>query len=315
MTADYRLRRIAAGVALALAGGLTLAASAPAAAAPTRLAPAVHAPAAGLARPVSAHGIAGWREIRSYTEPTLTAGEGVATVTPRRGRPYELYRGFGSISLSLALQGWQHIGDPDSARGYIFDDYQWYSSSGTSKMYLVTTPSGTAYQYVHTLVPGELYNNSFVSISPDTRWMVSGEWNTMTHLQIYPTPILNRTTARAGGTLPLAGYIELDHPVNDIQGCDFVTARRLVCESDDSTETLFSNPKPLLEVILAAPLRGHDVTGHVIDLGSIPQRSACTGTFEAEGDDYDVATGVLRVSIIQPDTCAVNTTFYEYKRA
>jgi hypothetical protein len=51
-------------------------------------------------------------------------------------------------------------------------------------MYLLTTPFGSTYQYVHTLVSDELYNNSFDAISPDTRWMVSGEWGTMTHLQI-----------------------------------------------------------------------------------------------------------------------------------
>jgi len=306
VTRTYRLRAAAAGAALAVSAGLALAVSLPATAAPA-------ARAAAVTRPLSAHGIAGWRQVRSYTEPTLTAGEGVATVTPRHGKPYELYRGLGSISIALAVAGWQHIGDPDSARGYIFDDYQWKASTGTSKMYLVTTPSGAQYQYVHKLVKGELYNNSWVAVSPSTRWMLSGEWNTMTHLQIYPTPILNPATARKGGSLRLAGYVKLDHPVNDIQGCDFVTARRLICESDDSTQTLFSNAKPLLEVVLARKLTGRSVAGHVIDLGSIPQRSSCTGTFEAEGDDYDVATGVLRISIIQPGTCAVNTTFYEYK--
>ena len=33
--------------------------------------------------------------------------------------------------------------------------------------------------------------------------------------------------------LCLAGYIKLDHKVNDIQGCDFVTPAKLICASDD----------------------------------------------------------------------------------
>ena len=53
----------------------------------------------------------------------------------------------------------------------------------------------------------------------------------------------------------------------------------------------------------------------MIDLGSIPQSSICSGSFEAEGVDYDTATGILRVEIIQPSVCEVATTVYEYKRS
>jgi hypothetical protein len=106
---------------------------------------------------------------------------------PPGGTSYELYRGVASIPLAELIDGWTHVGDPDSADGYIIDAYQG-SSSGNKKMFLLTTPSGSTYQYVHTLVSGELYNNSFDAISPDTRWMVSGEWGTMTHFQLYPTP-------------------------------------------------------------------------------------------------------------------------------
>ena len=272
--------------------------------------------AAGAGSAAAATGpISGWTQTGSYLENTLTAGEGVATVDPPGGTPYELYRGSASIPLSLAIAGWTHIGDPDSADGYIFDAYQNSSSSAGEKMFLVTTPSGATYQYVHTLVSGELYNNSFAAVSPDTQWMVSGEWGTMSHLQVYPTPLLNPETSATGGSLDLAGYIELDHPVNDIQGCSFITSTKLICASDDSSETLFSNAKPLLEVDLSAPLSGSDVTGHVVDLGSIPQSSICSGTFEAEGTDYDPATGILRVEIIQPSVCEVVTSVLEFQQS
>jgi hypothetical protein len=182
-------------------------------------------------------------------------------------------------------------------------------------MFLVTTPSGATFEYVHTLVPGELYNNSFAAVSPDTQWMIAGEWETMSHLQIYPTPLLNHRTPSAGGSLPLAGYIELDHKVNDIQGCDFVTPVRLICASDDDTRTLFPVEKPLLEIDLSRSLHGTSVKGHVVDLGPIPQESTCSGTFEAEGVDFDPSTGILRVEVIQPGSCILHTTVYEYRPA
>jgi len=264
---------------------------------------APHAGAAHATPPRSRTGIADWRLVGHYIENSIDAGEGVATVTRPGGRAYELYRGIGSVPKDLAAEGWTHIGDPDSARGVVVDAYQG-SSTARSKMFL---------QYVHRLVRGELYNNSFDALAPGAQWMVAGEWNTMSHLQIYPTPLLNRRTPAHGGSLALVGYIRLDHKVNDIQGCDFTSRTVLICASDDDRRTLFSNEKPLLEVVLPHPLTGHSERGHVVDLGSIPQRSTCTGTFEAEGVDYDNTTGVLRVEIIQPGACILKTTIYEYK--
>ena len=262
----------------------------------------------------SANTVSGWTETTSYLEGTLGAGEGVATVAPPGGAPYDLYRGVASIPVGLAVAGWTHVGDPDSTGGYIFDAYQNSSSSSSTKMFLVTTPSGATYQYVHTLVSGELYNNSFDAVSPDTQWMVSGEWGTMDHLQIYPTPLLNASTSPTGGSLNLSGSIELDRQVNDVQGCDFISSSELICASDDSSKSLFPNDKPLLEVDLSAPIGGGNVTGHVVDLGSIPESSICSGTFEAEGVDYDPSTGILRVEIIQPSVCEVVTSVIEFKK-
>ena len=309
------MRRFAVPLAVSAAFGLAVvplgasAAQAATATTSTTTHAATSTPAA------AASDITGWTETGSYLEGTLGAGEGVATVDPPGGSPYVLYRGLASIPVGLAAAGWTHVGDPDSVDGYIFDAYQNSSSSSNEKMFLVTTPSGTTYQYVHTLVSGELYNNSFDAISPDTQWMIAGEWGTMSHLQIYPTPLLNSATSADGGSLDLSGYINLDHQVNDIQGCDFVTSTQLICASDDSSETLFSNAKPLLEVDLSAPLSDGDVTGHVVDLGSIPQSSDCSGTYEAEGVDYDPSTGILRVEIIQPSICEVVTSVYEYKQS
>jgi hypothetical protein len=295
-------KTIVAAAATALALAASVAVAAPQARAQT------------LIQPESSGGIAGWAQTGSYLENALTAGEGVATVDPPGGTPYELYRGVGSIPLAEYADGWTHVGDPDSADGYIVDAYQG-SSSGNTKMYLLTTPSGSTYQYTHTLVSGELYNNSFAALSPDTQWLVSGTWGTQASLQIFPAPSFNSQTSPTGGTLNLSGDINLSTPVNDIQGCDFVSATQLICASDDNSETIFANQFPLLEISLAAPLNGSTVTGTVTDLGSIPQGSICSGTFEPEGVDYDSATGILRVEITQPGVCEVATTVYEYQQS
>ena len=262
----------------------------------------------------AATGISGWTQVTHYLESSLSASEGVATVYPPGGSGSVLYRGAASVPVADSIAGWNHIGDPDSYQGYVFDNFQSGASSPTSKMFKVTTPSGSAYEYTHQLVSGEQYNNSWDSISPDGQWMLAGEWGTMSHLQIYPTPIINPQTSATGGSLSLSGYVQLDHQVNDVQGCDFVTATKLICASDDSSTGLFPDQKPLLEVDLAHNVTGGDVTGHVTDLGPIPQtNSICSGTFEAEGVDYDPTTGILRVEIVQPSICIVVTTVYEYK--
>ena len=53
--------------------------------------------------------------------------------------------------------------------------------------------------------------------------------------------------------------------------------------------------------------------GRVVDLGDIPQESSCSGTFEAEGVDFDTSTDILRVEVIQPGSCILKTTVYKYK--
>jgi hypothetical protein len=252
----------------------------------------------------------GWVQTGTAHVDSLTGGEGLATF----GDGAVVYRGSGTIPLKLRSEGWNHVGDPDTARGYVFDAYQG-AGTATSKMYAVSTPDGHRYEYVHPLDPGEKPNNSFTAVSPDAQWMVSGEWGDQDRLQVFPTPLLNPATAPTGGTLPQAGQITLDHPVRDIQGCDFITATQLVCASDDAVADLWPDIRPLLKVDLPHPLDGQEVTGHVTDLGPLPEQSLCTGTFEAEGVDYDPHTSTLRAEMISPGSCEINTTVYSYRPA
>jgi hypothetical protein len=262
----------------------------------------------------------GWRLVGQSSVDSGTGNQGMATVDPFFGKPYVLYRGSGSIPAAVAGEGWTHIGDPDSRFGLVFDAYQWGGSTpAVSKMFRVTTPSGASYEYVHALTADEEYNNSYAAISPDGQWLVSGEWDTMTRLLVFPTPILNPAAPAAGGNLPLAATIQLDRPVADVQGCTFLDARRLICASDDSDTTLWPVAKPLLEIDLPGRPAGRTVTAHVKLLGALPQASTCTATgdnpFEVEGDDYDPLTGKLRVAVIPPSPCGdASTTIYTFRR-
>jgi hypothetical protein len=231
------------------------------------------------------------------------ADEGVTTV----GRQV-VYRGDLDLTSADQAQGWVHIGDPDSYGGSVVDAYQG-PPGATQKMFRVTAPGGATRDYVHPLAPGELVNNSFAAISPDGRWLVSGEWGLEQRLLVLPSP----TASGAPDPLPLAPNIALDRPAYDVQGCDFVTATRLLCVSDDPGTSVWPTPFPLLQVDLPHPLDGRSVTGRVTDLGGLPTVSRCQGTFEPEGIDYDATTGVLRVEVTPPAPCStVTTTVYDY---
>lgn len=256
----------------------------------------------------------GWTPSGHSTEFTPTHNEGVATVNPPGGGPYQYYTGSLSVPPEL-VANWNHIGDPDSSRGYIFDNFQYTAANPSSKLFRVTTPTGTHYDYTHTLVSGEQYNNSWVAVSPDARWMVNGEWGTMNRFLVFPAPILNPSTSPTGGTLDIATYLSLDHPVRDVQGCTFFSATRLLCSSDDPGTDLFPTAKQLLQIDLPHALDGAELTGHVTSLGQLPLTSVCSGDFEVEGIDYDVPTGNLRVLIIQPGICAVVTDLYTFRQS
>ncbi len=259
--------------------------------------------------------LTGWQPLGTYEVDSLTSAQGVASDETASGLIL-VYADEGSIPTSLYNAGWTHVGDPDARDGEVVFPYQ-ASDPSMGKMFYVKTSNNQFFTYTHPLDPGEEYNNSFATVSPDGQWLVSGEWDTMTRLLVFPTPVLNPSVPAGGGTLATSGQINLSHPVNDVQGCTFLTSTRLLCTSDDSSQTLWPDQKPLLQVDLSAPLAGGSVTGTVSDLGPLPQVSGCSGNgdFEAEGLDYDSVTSILRVMVIPPGLCQVETDVYEYKPA
>ncbi|MFF3330692.1 hypothetical protein ACFYWX_14210 [Streptomyces sp. NPDC002888] len=254
-----------------------------------------------------------WTEAGSDRADPLTESQGLASVEVPVGSANR-YTGIGTIPVGLSTRGWNHVGDPDASYdGHYIEPYQ--RDSGTTKLFRVQAPGGGWSEYVHTLSTGEALNNSWVAVSPDGQWMLAGEYGTMSRLLVFPTPGVNQGTSPSAN-LPQVSTVRLDHPVRDVQGCDFVDATRLLCSSDDPAGTLFGITKPLLQVDLAAAPNGtSDVSGHVTALRQVPLRSSCSGTFEAEGIDYDRRTGVLRVIVVSPGFCVLtDSKTYRFTR-
>jgi len=260
--------------------------------------------------PAQAHAVDGWRLVGSDNARPLDEGQGLATVT-RGGTTQYRYTGSATIPLDLLVNGWNHVGDPGAAQGWYVEPYQRDDRGG--KLFRVQSPTGAWANYKHALESWEATNNSWSAVSPDTRWMVNGEWGTMDRLLVFPMPGVGATNPKQN--LPLASRINLDRPVRDVQGCDFVTATRLLCASDDPAGTLFGTTKPLLQVDLSGPVGAADVTGQVTSLGQLPLRSGCTGNFEVEGIDYFEPDGTLRVIVLSPGVCiTTDSKTYRFQR-
>ncbi|MFI6654820.1 hypothetical protein ACIBL8_04805 [Streptomyces sp. NPDC050523] len=255
-----------------------------------------------------------WNEVGSDRADPLTESQGLASVEVPAGSPNH-YTGIGTIPVSVSSRGWNHVGDPDASYdGHIVEPYQ--ADSGNAKMYRVQAPDGSWSEYVHTLGAGEALNNSWAAISPDGQWMLSGEYGTMSRFLVFPTPGVNPATSPSAN-LPQVSTVNLDHAVRDVQGCDFSGPTTLLCSSDDPDGSLFGMTKPLLQVDLSgAPNGTSDVSGHVTALRQLPLRSSCSGTFEAEGIDYDRRSGTLRVIVVSPGFCVLtDSKTYRFTRS
>jgi hypothetical protein len=247
--------------------------------------------------------LVGWRSV-----PAGHADQGLATVTTPAGRDRLVLRGNSDVPAALRARGWWHIGDPGSRFGYLVDAFQ-AAPAKRMKLFVVTAPSGARTHWLHRLAPGERINNSFAAVSPSGRWLVSGEWGTMRRLLVFPMPLLNQA-ARAGHDLPLAATIRLSRPVRNVQGCSFVTATRLVCATNDTTDALYGVARQLLRVSLSRPLDGRPVTATPTLLGALPQVSGC-GPSETEG--IDVHGDRLRVVAHEPGVCGGRVDLFTYR--
>ena len=248
---------------------------------------------------------------------------GAGTGHTERGQRLDLHRLSGELvdPAAAAVAGMaahrrpRRRGLPGTPRNYLFDAYQG-SASATSKMFEVTTPTGQHYDFVHRLGaayfpgfgPAEANNNSFAAITPDGKWLVSGEWGTMSRLLVFPAPVLNPDypPTSSGLNLPLVGYINLKPSVQNVQGCDFQSDTILLCSSDGTS-------KQILQISLAQPVSSGDNTGNVAVLADLPLKSICSGTFEAEGIDYYKSQ--VHVEVIPPSPCSIFTTVYVYNYA
>lgn len=248
-----------------------------------------------LATPASA--ATSWVTIGSDRARAIDESQGLTVI--RRGSTVEYrYTGVGTIPAAVSARGYDHVGDPDSVAGWYVEPYQRADQNG--KMFRAQSPSGVWTEHFHPLAPGEAYNNSWTALSG--AWMLAGEYGTMDRLLGFPAPGLNPA---AGATLPLAFTVHLDHAVRDVQGCDFHSATVLLCTSDDPAGTLFGITKPLLQIDLSRTPDGAALDGHVTALRQMPLSSACSGTFEVQGIDYQDSDGTLRAIVMSPSVCVV----------
>jgi hypothetical protein len=260
--------------------------------------------------PVQANAVTGWTVVGSDNARPLDESQGLAAVT-RNGSTEYRYTGIATVPADLSAQGWNHVGDPGAAQGWYVEPYQRDDRGG--KLFRVQAPDGTWADYTHALQSWEANNNSFAAVAPDAQWLVGGEYGTMDRLLVYPMPGVAATDPAQN--LPYASAIRLDHQVRDVQGCDFVSATRLLCSSDDPDGSLFGTTKPLLQVDLDATVGGADVTGHVTSLGQLPLQSGCSGEFEVEGLDYAENDATLRVVVMSPSICiAFDSKTYRFRQ-
>ena len=268
-------------------------------------------PGTGGAPDWRSYALTGWQPAGSFTTNALTGGQGLATIHPAAGDSFLVFEGLASVPPTKRDAGWTHVGDPGAHDGTVVLPYE-SSNASNGKLYTVISPGGAIADYPHAPTPGEQPNNSFAEVSPDGQWLISGEWDTMSRLLVFPMPGANPAAPAPGGALPLATTIALDHPVRDVQGCTFFSATRILCASDGD---FGGTGKPLLQIDLARALDGSPVAGAVTSLGALPVVSACTGNFEVEGIDYDAVAQSLRVVVIPPIPCAINADVYEYRPA
>jgi hypothetical protein len=254
------------------------------------------------ARQTTGRAPATWRLRTFFTEPITTAGEGVASYPGGR----VLFRGFAQVPAAVAQLGFNHVGDADIDRsGDIYDAYEDDHPGPAAKLFTITTPNGRVSYYPHPLARGEEFNNSFVTVSPNDRWLVSGEWDTERRLLLLSNP----KGRRSGSSIPLAGTIVLRRPLYHVQGCDFFDAVTLICSTDDTVHAV-------VKVTLSARL--HRGTNHATERRLLIPRevSKCPGTgFESEGVDYNAHTGRLTLGINEPGTCVGTTDINVYTLA
>jgi hypothetical protein len=265
-----------------------------------------------------------WALVETKWKAKGGANQGVATVrNSSTGTSQLVFRGDQSVAPDLRAKGWNHIGDPDSWGGAVFDAYQRSDTLIAAKLFRVTTPDNRLLDFQHALVTTpiqELANNSFAAISPDGQWLVSGEWFDMQRFLVFPAPTINPVSPQPGQDLKLRGTINLAQRVRNVQGAVFLDDTTLLCSTDDSNAkgapSLWGGVlRQLLEVKLAAPLPDTSRPATVECLGPIPSPAPGFGPPEVEGIDYDHSSGDLRIVVVPgPPVSMIDAAVLRFRR-
>jgi hypothetical protein len=223
----------------------------------------------------------------------------------------------GSLPPSLIASGkYSHSGDPDVLDGRLvvpYENKQFGPSDPPAKAWGVFDADslqllGTSR---HVLDPGETSDDPWVTISPDGRWIVSGNYSPLGRLEVFPVP------AAPYADLPLASTVPVDDPPSSVQGCDFVDDTELVCASNDE-----ASGQQVFTLSLDAPIGGGATEASITYRGPAPQAApllpspvgdACLETGEVEGVDAHRVAGlgtVVRVLVV--DRCLLVVHEYSH---
>jgi hypothetical protein len=245
-----------------------------------------------------------WPYRTTIAKNTGAEGEGYASVAATGGWVWagltatKFYNSAGALTARLLPPApYDHIGDPD-AHGYLtYIPLQRNDGGRTQAFQIRSSLTGAVSLAEWSLPSGYQINNSWVAISPDGRWMLNGGWGNQSAFYGFARPT-------GAGPVTLAFRVTLDTTLRNVQGCDFVTNMRLVCQDDKEG----AGAKSVWAVDLNHYLDGVNRTARVTRLGDAPGDQADPACIEgeSEGVDYNPTTKVLRTTFI--DGCSHNLT-------
>lgn len=259
---------------------------------------------AGAAGPVYPPTLGPWTYQSTILKGTGAEGEGYASIPATGGWMWsgltatKFYNSAGAQTARLTAPApYTHIGDPDAYGYWAYIPLQRDDGVRTMGFQIRSLLTGAVTLAEWTVPSGYQTNNSWIAISPDGKWMLNGGWGNETFFTGFTRPTAN-------GPITLGFKITLDTTLRNIQGCDFVTNLRLVCQDDKEG----AGTKSVWQVDLNHYLDGVNRTAHVTRLGPAPgdQTDPACIQGESEGVDYNTSTKVFRSTFI--DGCSHNLT-------
>lgn len=259
---------------------------------------------ASAAGPVYPATLGPWTYQSTIMKGTGAEGEGYASIANTGGWAWagltatKVYNSAGTqVAKLLPPAPYDHIGDPDAYGWYLYIPLQRNDGGQTLAFQIRNMLNGSVSINEWTVPSGYMTNNSWIAISPDGKWLLNGGWGNMNYFTAFARPT-------GAGTSTLAFKITLDRTLRNIQGCDFISNLRMVCQDDVEG----AGNKSVWQIDINNYLTGVNRTARTTRLGDAPgdQTDPACIQGESEGVDYNTTTKVFRATFI--DGCSHNLT-------